>query len=88
VAPSGGPGRLTDLINGDSYNGGSSSPAAIAGYPSITVPAGQICGLPVGISFIAGPYQEPTLIRVAYAFEQAVPARRSPRFLPAADVGR
>jgi amidase len=80
VAPSGGPAWLTDLINGDHHGGGSSSPAAVAGYPNITVPAGYIWGLPVGISFFAGAYGEPALLRIAYAFEQATHVRRPPEF--------
>jgi amidase len=72
---------LTDWINGDHYGGGSSSPAAVAGYPNITVPAGFIHGLPVGISFFTGAFQEPALFRIAYSFEQATKVRRSPMFL-------
>ena len=86
VAPSGGPAWLTDWINGDHYSGGSATPAAVAGYPNITVPAGYIFGLPVGISFFGGPYQEPTLIRLAFAFEQATQVRCSPQFLASADL--
>ena len=81
VAPSGGPAWLTDYVNGDHYGGGSSTPAAVAGYPSITVPAGYVCGLPVGISFIGPAWSEPALIRYAYAFEQATQVRRAPQFV-------
>jgi len=82
IAPSGGPAWMTDLVNGDHGAGGSSSPAAVAGYPNITVPAGYIFGLPIGISFFGGAYQEPTLIKLAFAFEQATRVRRPPEFLP------
>lgn len=82
VAPTGGPAWPTDWVNGDHYGGASSSPTAVAGYPNITVPAGYVFGLPVGISFIGGAWQEPTLLRLAYAFEQATQMRQSPQFLP------
>jgi len=86
VAPAGGPAWTTDLVNGDHFSGGSSTPAAVAGYPNITVPAGFVHGLPVGISFFASAYSEATLIKLAYAFEQATKARRKPQFLPTADL--
>ncbi len=80
VCPTGGPAALIDLVNGDPSGGGSSStPAAVAGYPHITVPAGFVDGLPVGISFFGRAFSEPTLIRLAYAFEQASKHRRAPK---------
>ncbi|HEY3618440.1 MAG TPA: amidase [Candidatus Sulfotelmatobacter sp.] len=81
VAPTGGPAWLTDLINGDHSAGGSSNAAAVAGYPNINVTAGFVSGLPVGISFFGRAWSEPTLIKLAYSFEQATKARQAPRFL-------
>jgi len=80
VAPSGSPAWLTDFIRGDFSGGGFSQAAAVAGYPHITVPAGFVQGLPVGISFVGGAWSEPQLIAMAYAFEQASKARRAPKF--------
>jgi amidase len=82
VAPTAGPAWLTDLLNGDHVAGGSSSAAAVAGYPNINVTAGFISQLPVGISFFGRPWSEPTLLKIAYAFEQRTQARRKPLFLP------
>jgi amidase len=80
VAPTGGPAWTTDLINGDHFTGASSTPAAVAGYPSITVPAGDVRGLPVGLSFIGPAWSEPKLIALAYAYEQTTKHRRPPAF--------
>jgi amidase len=88
VAPTEGPTWLIDLVNGDHYSGPSAStPPAVAGYPHVTVPAGQVFGLPVGLSFFGRAWSEPTLIKLAYGFEQATRARRRPRFLPTAELG-
>jgi Asp-tRNAAsn/Glu-tRNAGln amidotransferase A subunit and related amidases len=81
VAPTGSPAWPTDLINGDHFTGASSTPAAVAGYPNINVPAGYSHGLPVGISFFGRAHSEPTLIRLAYAYEQASKHRRPPQFI-------
>ena len=81
VAPTGGPAWLTDLVNGDHVAGGSSNAAAVAGYPNINVTAGFLSGLPVGISFFGRAWSEPTLIKLAYSFEQATKSRQAPRFL-------
>ena len=86
IAPTGGPPWTTDLVNGDHYTGGSSTPAAVAGYPNISVPAGHVYGLPVGISFFGRAYSEPVLIRLAYAYEQATKHRRPPQFANTADL--
>ena len=86
IAPTGGPVWATDLVNGDHFTGGYSSASAVAGYPHITVPAGMVFGLPVGLSFFAGAWSEPTLIKFAYAFEQASKARQKPKFLATAGL--
>ena len=87
IAPTGGPGWTTDWINGDHFTGGYSTASAVAGYPHITVPAGYVFGMPVGISFFGRAWSEATLIKFAYAFEQATKARRAPQFLATAKLG-
>ena len=82
VAPTGSPAWTTDLTNGDHFTGASSTPAAVAGYPNINVPAGYSHGLPVGISFFGRAFSEATLIRLAFAFEQSTHHRKAPQFLP------
>jgi amidase len=82
VAPTGGPAWVTDLVNGDHFSGASSTPPAVAGYPNINVPAGYSHDLPVGISFFGRAYSEPTLIKIAYSYEQATKHRRPPQFIP------
>jgi amidase len=87
VAPTGSPAWTTDLVNGDHFLGASSGPAAIAGYPLISVPAGDSFGLPVGLTFMGTAYSEPTLIKLASGFEAATEARRKPEFLPTLPTG-
>ena len=82
IAPTGGPAGTVDLLYGDHGSGGSSSPAAVSGYPNITVPAGDVQGMPIGLSFFGRAFSEPVLLKLAYAFEQATNAHRTPKFLP------
>jgi amidase len=86
IAPTGQPAWTTDLLNGDHTTGGSSSLPAVAGYPNINVPMGWIFGMPVGISFFGRAWSEPTLIKIAYSYEQMTHLRKPPRFLPTADL--
>ncbi|WP_426193330.1 amidase [Massilia sp. DWR3-1-1] len=86
VAPTGGVAWLTDFINGDHYGGSFSSPAAVAGYPHITVPAGLLNGLPVGLSFVGTAFTEASLIGMAYGYEQASGQRRAPTFAPSVNL--
>jgi amidase len=88
VAPTGSPAWPIDLINGDHFTGASSTPGAVSGYPHISVPAGYVHGLPIGITFIGQAWSEATLIKLAYGFEQATKHRRAPRFLPTVDLSQ
>jgi amidase len=81
MAPTNGPAWLTDWVCGDHSSAGSSSPAAVAGYPAITVPAGFVSKLPIGVTFFGKAYSEPALIKIAFAFEQTAKIRRPPKFL-------
>ena len=87
VAPTESPAWLTDLITGDHSTGGCSQFAAVAGYPHITVPAGFVHGLPIGISFFGRAWSEPALLGIAYGFEQVINARRAPEFLETLNLG-
>jgi len=86
VAPTGSPAWTTDLINGDRFHMGSSSPAAISGYPNITVPMGFFHELPVNISIWGRAWTEPELLRIAFAYEQLTQHRRAPKFIPSLDL--
>ena len=86
VAPTQGPPALIDLVNGDPSGPSSTSPSAVAGYPAITVPMGYAWGLPLGITFMGKAWGEPTLLKLAYAFEQATKVRVPPSFLPTANL--
>jgi amidase len=86
VAPTDGPSWPSDLVNGDHFLGASSGGAAQAGYPIINVPSGNAFGLPLGISFMASAFSEPTLIKLASGFETAAKARQVPQFLPTLPV--
>jgi amidase len=80
LTPAGGPAWMVDFVYGDYGEGGGSSLPAVAGYPVITVPAGYVRGLPVGVAFLGTAWSEPVLLRIAYAFEQATRARKAPEF--------
>ncbi len=86
IAPTSGPATLIDLVNGDYGVGGSSSLPAVAGYPDLSLPCGSYLGLPVGMSLFGRAWSEPTLIRIAFAYEQATKWRKPPRFLSTAEL--
>jgi amidase len=86
IAPTGSPAWLIDLIDGDYSANGATTPAAVAGYPHITVPAGLVHGLPVGLSFIGRAWSEATLLKFAFAYEQATKHRTPPKMLATADL--
>ncbi len=86
VSPTDSPAWMTDLVDGDHFLGGSSQLPAVSGYPHITVPAGQVFGLPIGISFFGRAWSEPVLLKIAYAFEQVTKSRKPPKFLPTVDL--
>jgi amidase len=86
VAPTGSPAWTSDPINGDRYHMGSSSPAAISGYPNISVPMGAFMELPVNISIWGRAWSEPRLLGIAFAYEQLTQHRRKPRFIPTLDL--
>ena len=81
IAPTAGPSWLTDWVNGDCDTGGCSTPAAVAGYPHVTVPAGYAHGLPIGLSFFGPAWSEAKLLKLAYAYEQASKLRKEPKLL-------
>ena len=86
IAPSAGPASRIDFATGDHTNGRSSGLPAIAGYPHLTVPMGQIQGLPVGLSFIGPAWSEALLLALGHAFEQAAQARRPPTYIPSLEA--
>jgi len=88
IGPTSGPSWTTDWVSGDHADSGCASPPAVAGYPHITVPAGFVFGLPIGISFFGAAWSEPKLLKFAYAFEQARRARRKPQFASTVDYFR
>jgi amidase len=88
IAPTSGPAWLIDPVNGDYAQNGATTAPAVAGYPHVTVPAGQVMGLPVGLSFIGRAWSEPALIRLAYAYEQATKHRVVPQFKATIDLGK
>jgi amidase len=87
IAPTGGPAWLIDPVNGDHSGMSFSSPAAVAGYPHLTVPAGFVRGLPVGLSFVGAAWSEATLLALGHAYEKITSHRRSPRFTPRTTPG-